>query len=76
MSILAIKEKTKSVLVFTFNHITKEDAMKEINVSKSSQENNIPTKIIKENADIFLNFIYQSFNNMMDVFIFPTSLKD
>ena len=76
--ILAIKEKTRSVSVFTFNHITKEDIMKEIkylDVSKASQENDNSTKIIKENADIFSNFIYQSFNNMINVCIFPTSVK-
>ena len=76
-SILAIKRKLKSGPVFTFNHITKEDVIKEINLdaSKASQEDDIPTKIIKENSDIFSNFIYQSFNNMTDVCIFLTSLK-
>ena len=75
---MAIKRKLKSGPVFTFNHITKEDVIKEINnldASKASQEDDIPTKIIKENSDIFSNFIYQSFNNMIDVCIFPTSLK-
>ena len=76
-SILAIKRKLKSGPVFTFNHITKEDVIKEINLdaSKASQEDDIPTKIIKENSDIFSNFLCQSFNNMIDVCIFPTSLK-
>ena len=51
-SILAIKRKLKSGPVFTFNHVTKEDVIKEINnlnASKTSQEDDIPTKIIKEN---------------------------
>ena len=72
-SILAIKRRIKSGLVFTFNHIT-EDAIKEIknlDASKASHEDDIPTKIIKENSDIFSNFIYQSFNNMTDVCILP-----
>ena len=75
---MAIKRKTKSGPVFTFNHITKEDVIKEIknlDASKASREDDIPTKIIKENSDIFSNFIYQSFNNMIHVCIFPTSLK-
>ena len=78
LSILIIKGRIKSSPVFTFNHITKEDVIKEIknlDVSEASQEVDIPTKIIKENSDIFFNFIYQSFNNMIDVCIFPTSLK-
>ena len=65
-SILAIKRKIKSGPVFTFNHITKEEVLKEIkdlDASKASQEDDIPTTIIKE---IF---------NMIDVCIFTTSLK-
>ena len=51
-SILAIKRKIKSGPVFTFNHVTKEDVIKEIkilDVSKTSQEHDTPTKIIKGN---------------------------
>ena len=77
-SILAIKRRIKSGPVFTFNHIMEEEVLKEIknlDAWKASQEDDLPTEIIKENSDIFSNFIYQSFNNMIDVFIFPTSLK-
>ena len=65
-------------MVFTFNNITNDDVMKEIkdlDFSKASQENDIPTKLIKENANIFSNFIYHSFSHMIDVYIFPTLLK-
>ena len=65
---MAIKEKIKSGPVFTFNDITK-DVFKEIinlDVSKASQEDEIPTKIVKQNSDIFSNSIYQNFNNMVD----------
>ena len=51
--ILALKGKAESVLVFTFNHITKEDIIKDLNVSKASQENDMPIKIIKKNVDAF-----------------------
>ena len=77
-SILVIKRRIESDPVFTFNYITKEDVIKEIknlNASKASQEDDIPTKIIKEDSDIFSNFIYQGFNNMIDVCTFPASLK-
>ena len=77
-SILAIKRKIKSGPVFTFNHITKKEVIKEIknlDASKASQEDDIPARIIKENSDIFSNFIYQSFNNMINACIFPTSPK-
>ena len=49
--------------------------IKDLDASKASQKNDSPTKIIKENADIFSNSLYQSFNNMIDVWIFLTSLK-
>ena len=51
--------------------------MKNLDASKASQDDNVLTKIkiIKENSDIFSNFIYQSFNDMIDICIFPTSLK-
>ena len=48
---MAIKRKLKSGPVFTFNHVTKEDVIKEINnldASKASQEDDILTKIIKD----------------------------
>ena len=75
---MAIKRNLKSDPVFTFNHITKEDVINEIknlDGSNASQEDDIPTKIIKENSDIFSNFIYLGSNNMIDACIFPTSLK-
>ena len=65
-----MKRKIKSGPVFTLNHITKDNIIKEIKnlgASKASQEDDIPTTIIKENSDIFSRFIYQSFNNMIDV---------
>ena len=72
---MAIKGRIKSGPVFTFNHITKKDVIKEIKNLDASKKDDIPTEIIKENSDIFSNFIYQSFNNMIDVCIFLTSLK-
>ena len=48
-SILVIKRKIKSGPVFTFNHITKEDVIKEIknlDAWKALQEDDKPTKII------------------------------
>ena len=44
LSISAIKEKTESASVFTFNHKTKEVVMKEVkDVDVKDQENDIPT---------------------------------
>ena len=41
--------------------------IKDLYVSKASQENEVSTNIIKENADISSIFIYQNFNNMIDI---------
>ena len=49
--------------------------IKDLDVSEASEESDIRTKIIKENADIFSKFTCQSFSNMIDVCIFPASLK-
>ena len=49
--------------------------IKDLDVSEASEESDIRTKIIKENADIFSNFICQSFSNMIDVCILSASLK-
>ena len=63
-SVLSIKEKMNNN-VFSFREVTYEETLNEINsldTSKSSQSEDIPFKIIKDNADIFANFILQSFN--------------
>ena len=49
--------------------------IKNLGASKASQEDDILTKIVKENSDIFSSFTYQSFKNVIDVCIFSTSLK-
>ena len=49
--------------------------LKNLDASKASQEDDISIKTLKENSNIFSNFICQSFNNMIDVCIFPASLK-
>lgn len=56
---------------FLLSTILKKDVtkIKNLDTFKASQENDIPTKIIKENT-IFSNFIHQSFNNMIDICIF------
>ena len=63
-SILRIKEKMNNN-VFSFRKVTYEEILNEINsldTSKSTQSEDVPFKIIKDNADIFSNFILQYFN--------------
>ena len=44
-------------------------------LNKASQYSDIPTKIIKENSDIFSSFICESINNSIKSSIFPSCLK-
>ena len=46
-----------------------------LKLNKASQYCDIPTKIIKENSDIFSNFICESINNSIKSSIFPSCLK-
>ena len=53
--------------------------MKELNnldTNKAIQNTDIPTKLTKENSDIFANFIFENLNNCISHSIFPTSMKN
>ena len=59
-SIIAIKEKCNSNFSFSFSQVERDEIMKEIsrlNINKATQSTDIPTKLIKENSDIFGDFI-------------------
>ena len=77
-SILAITEQNKSN-IFSFHYVSFEEIIKEIGkleIKKACQETDIPTKLIKENSDIFADFIYQNFNNAIASSVFPENLKN
>ena len=79
-SIVKIQDKCKlSNFCFLFTHDveTKEikKEMKDLNTSKAAQSTDIPTKIIRENVDIFANFIQKCFNNSVDTSKLPSELK-
>ena len=77
-SIVAIRNKCSRTPYFIFPNVSAEEITKEIrklDPSKTSHDNDIPTKIIKENADIFSEFICMSVNHSIDNNIFPSTLK-
>ena len=77
-SIKAIKKVSKLDKLFNFNEVDKEEVFKEIiglDASKASQDTDVPTKIIKETADLFTYFVLLSFNASFDNDDFPTFLK-
>ena len=78
-SIIAIKEKCNSEFSFSFYQVERDEILKELNklaTDKAIQDTDIPTKLIKENSDIFANFIFENLNNCISDSIFPTSLKN
>ena len=79
-SILAIGEvcKEKSDSPFLFTGIGNEKKSKKIpnlDTSKACQDINVPTKICKENADIFEDFLHTSFNEFVEKSEFLSALK-
>ena len=50
--------------------------MSKSNPKLNCQECDIPVKIIKENLDIFSNFVYNKFNNSLFSPNFPSNLKN
>ena len=65
-SIVAIKKNCNSSLSFTFAQVERHEIMKEISnlkTKKATQSTDLPTKLIKENSDIFGDFIFGSYHN-------------
>ena len=77
-SILKIKENTKSSACFSFCIVSKEDLLDQLNSldpAKATQKSDIPTNIIKKNYDIFSEFLFENFNNIILTSLFPEQLK-
>ena len=72
------KERKKKHAAFSFSKVAKEEIFREIlnlDVSKACQDTDIPSKIIKENSDIFASFLHSSFNTSVTNSEFPSVLK-
>ena len=76
-SVVAIKYKNVNSQ-FSFRPITKSEIYKEIlnlDFSKASQDSDIPTKIVKANADLFTEILFTEFESSLEIDNFPTSMK-
>ena len=76
-SILKIKELSSGCR-FSFENVSLEDVKKvtrELDISKASQLLDIPTKIIKQNADIFAEFFFVNINHSINNSTLPEQLK-
>ena len=70
--------KQKKIKQFSYKYIPKSDVKKDIlnlDVSKASQDSDIPTKIIKINADIFAEVLCNVFSRSLEVGEFPSGMK-
>ena len=78
-SIMKINSIISADQTFSFQHVSREEILKEIvnlDNKKASHDDDIPTKIIKANSDIISEIIYNNFNsNVIDNCIFPDHLK-
>ena len=75
--ILKLKE-LNSGCRFSFENVSLEDVKKltrELDITKASQLLDIPTKIIKQNADIFSEFFFVNINHSISNSTFPEQLK-
>ena len=77
-SIVAINNLKKN-FKFYFSVVSEEDFLKEIrklNPRKSTQNTDIPIKLLKENADIYATYLCGFFNQSIENFEFPSILKN
>ena len=71
-------QKGSESKTFHFKEVNTGEVEKEVlklDKTKVSQKANIPTRIIKENIDIFANFLCTSINSAIKYLSFPSSLK-
>ena len=77
-SIVAIKKLCNSKSHFSFKNVQKEEILKELNnlnSNKATQITDIPIKTIKENYDIFGDFIFSNLNCCINTSSYPSLLK-
>ena len=77
-SIVAIKKLCNFKSHFSFKNVQKEEILIELNnpnINKATQNTDIPTKIIKENSDIFGDFIFSNLNCCINTSSDPSLLK-
>ena len=76
-SIVSIKEKPKNVKL-SFHEINDEKTEKEIrslHKTKAYQKFDIPIRTIKDNADMFVEFLCETVNNAAKTSNFPNNLN-
>ena len=77
-SVKVIKSRKKEEQTFTFNYISYEEVRNEIRkpqTATTTQENDIPTKILKKNSEVFAGYFHKNIIFCIENSIFPSDLK-
>ena len=77
-SIIRIKEKNQFQKGFSFSKITYDDILnkiKNLDTAKTSQQTDIPTKVLKCNSEYFAKYFYSNINFCIENSEFPSDLK-
>ena len=77
-SIKVIKSRKKEEQTFTFSYVSYEEVLNEISklqTKKTTQQNDIPTKILKKNSEVFAGYFQKNINFCIENSIFPSDLK-
>ena len=73
-----MKSRKKEKQTFAFNSISYEEVLNEITkvqTATTAQQNDIPTKILEENSEVFARYFHQNINFCIENSIFPSGLK-
>ena len=73
-----VKETIDNDKTFSFDLVSPDTIFKEIvslDTNKSTHRNDVPTEIVKANADLFSNFVSNAFNKRVISCIFLSTLK-
>ena len=74
-SIIAINQNFNNCNSYSFNKVTTEIIGKEISKLNTTKDSDIPTKLIKDNSDLFIDFFTNNFNDSLLQCQFPAQLK-
>ena len=77
-SIKVIKSRKKDEQAFAFSYVSYEEVLNEIRklqTTKTTQQNDIPTKILKENTEVLARYFHKNINFCIENSIFPSDLK-
>ena len=77
-SIKVIKSRKKEEQTFTSNYVSHEQFFNEtrkLQTTKMTQQNDIPTKILKENSELFARYFHKNVDFCIENSIFPSDLR-